>query len=219
MRGRTRTQLRTLGFPPLAGLLVLVVALAACGDSETVVGGAAESEDSSGLLLDGRQFWSVSVLEDGVERSLVEGTRISLRFDNGNIGASAGCNSMGGPYQVDDNQQLTATEMAITEMGCDPERHAQDEFVAAILTAHPRLTISGDHLTLATDTVTIEFLDTDVADPDRPLIGTHWTVTGFIQGGNCHGYERGPRSGGLDRVGRRLAADGVRWLCRVECAH
>ena len=156
--------------------------LGACGDDKTVVGGPTASDDSSGLSLDGRQFWSVSVLDDGVEHPLVEGTRISLRFNNGNIAASAGCNSMGGPYQIDDNQQLTVTEMATTEIGCDPESHAQDEFVAAVLIVQPQLTLNGDYLTLATDTVRIEFLDTEVADPDRPIFQTHWVVTGFIQG-------------------------------------
>ena len=175
-----------VGFPTqsktLAALLAFSLVLGACGDDKTVVGGPTASDDSSGLSLDGRQFWSVSVLENGVERPLVEGTRISLRFNNGNIAASAGCNSMGGPYQIDDNQQLTVTEMATTEIGCDPESHAQDEFVAAVLIVQPQLTLNGDYLTLATDTVRIEFLDTEVADPDRPIFQTHWVVTGFIQG-------------------------------------
>lgn len=166
----------------LAALLALLLVFGACGDDTTVVGGPAGSDDSSGVSLDGRQFWSVSVLENGVERPLVEDTRFSVRFNNGNLSASAGCNSMGGPYQIDDNQQLTVSEMATTEIGCDPERHAQDEFVAAALTDHPRLTLSGDLLILATDTVRIEFLDTEVADPDRPILGTRWVVTGFIQG-------------------------------------
>ncbi len=166
----------------LVALLALSLVLGACGDDTTVVGGPAESDDSSGESLDGRQFWSVSVLENDAERPLVDGTRISLRFNNGNIGASAGCNSMGGSYRIDDNRQLTVSEMATTEIGCDPKRHAQDDFVAAALIAQPRLTLSGDLLVLATDTVRIEFLDTEVADPDRPIIGTRWVVTGFIQG-------------------------------------
>ena len=166
----------------LAALLAFSLVLGACGDDKTVVGGPTASDDSSELSLNGRQFWSVSVLEDGVERPLVEGTRISLRFNNGNIAASAGCNSMGGPYQIDDNQQLTVKELATTDIGCDPESPAQDEFVAAVLIAQPQLTLNGNYLILATDTVRIEFLDTDLADPDRPIFRTRWVVTGFIQG-------------------------------------
>ena len=166
----------------LAALLGLSLVLGACGNDETVVGGPAVSGDSAEPALDGRQFWSISVLENGVERPLVDDTRISVRFNNGNISASAGCNSMGGPYQVDNDGQLTVREMASTEIGCDPERHAQDEFVAAVLTARPRLTLNGHDLTLATDTVRIQLLDTEVADPDRPILQTRWVVTGFIQG-------------------------------------
>ncbi len=177
MRVGIPTQSKTLG-----ALLAFSLVFSACGDDKTEVGGPAGSDDSSGLSLDGRQFWLVSVLDDGVEHPLVEGTRISLRFNNGNIGASAGCNSMGGPYQIDDNQQLTVTDLSTTEIGCDPERHAQDEFVAAVLIVQPQLTLNGDYLTLATDTVRIEFLDTEVADPDRPISQTRWVVTGFIQG-------------------------------------
>lgn len=166
----------------LAALLGLSLVLGACGNDETVVGGPAVSDDSAEPALDGRQFWSISVLENGVERPLVDDTRISVRFNNGNISASAGCNSMGGPYQVDNDGQLTVREMASTEIGCDPERHAQDEFVAAVLTARPQLTLNGHDLTLATDTVRIQLLDTEVADPDRPILQTRWVVTGFIQG-------------------------------------
>lgn len=166
----------------LVALLAFSLVLGACGNDETVVGGPAVSGDSAEPALDGRQFWSISVLENGVERPLVDDTRISVQFNNGNISASAGCNSMGGPYQVDNDGQLTVREMASTEIGCDPERHAQDEFVAAVLTARPQLTLNGHDLTLATDTVRIQLLDTEVADPDRPILQTRWVVTGFIQG-------------------------------------
>ncbi len=170
--------------PPrlLAVLLALSLVLGACSDDETVVGGPTASDDSSGLSLDGRQFWSVSVLDNDVERPLVGDTRISVRFNNGNISASAGCNSMGGPYRIDDNHKLTVTDMASTEIGCDPERHAQDEFLATVLNAGPRLTLNGDYLTIIGDSVRIELLDTEIADPDRPILQTRWTVTGFIQG-------------------------------------
>lgn len=180
MRARTAT---LLNIP--AVLLALALVIGACGDDETVVGGPAvsgDSGDSGEPALDGRQFWSTSVLENGVDRPLAQDTRISVRFDNGDISASAGCNSMGGRYRIDNDGRLTVREMASTEIGCDPERHAQDEFVATVLNARPRLTLSGDHLVVATDSVRIELLDAEVADPDRPILQTRWVVNGFIQG-------------------------------------
>lgn len=150
-------------------LLFLVLALAsgACG-------GAGVGDD-----LEGRQFWSTSVTEDGVERALVPGTTIQLRFDGDNIGASAGCNSMGGTFRID-GDTLLVTEMGMTEMGCDPARHDQDNFVAALLADSPTITLAGDELTVETDTVRLEMLDATVANPDVPIVGTAWEVTGFI---------------------------------------
>ncbi|MDE0606552.1 MAG: META domain-containing protein [Acidimicrobiaceae bacterium] len=180
-----------IGFPipskMLAALLGLSLVLGACGDDETVVedpaapGVSIRAPLDVGTPLDGRSFWSVSVLENGAEHPLFTGTQIVLSFTNGIIAASAGCNLMSGWYQIND-KQLIITELASTEIGCDPERHAQDEFIAAALNAGPQLTLNGHDLTLATDTVRIQLLNTMIADPDRPILQTRWVVTGFIQG-------------------------------------
>ncbi|MDG2113721.1 MAG: META domain-containing protein, partial [Actinomycetota bacterium] len=158
----------------LIALFAFALVATACGDDSNT----ATSEVPT---LDGRQFWSTSVVEDGTEHALVEGTRISLRFDDGRVGASAGCNSLGGSYTLRSGV-LVARDMAMTEMGCDPERHQQDEFVVALLTAEPDVELDGDVLTLRSETVTAIFLDREVADPDRPIIGTVWQATGFIHG-------------------------------------
>ena len=156
-----------------ASLFVLLVA-AACGDSTVTTDGGAQN-------LDGREFWSTSVVQAGAELPFVEGTRISVRFDDGRIGASAGCNSMGGTYSISDGQ-LAVQDLAMTEIGCDPERHRQDEFVAGLLTLSPTVTVDGDTLTLSSGDLTVTLLDRSVADPDRSITGTRWVVTGFIQG-------------------------------------
>jgi heat shock protein HslJ len=164
----------------MAGVVVaLILAIAACGDSDTV---QSSDGDAFSEALDGRQFWSTRVVEGSVDRPLVEGTRIQLRFDDGSIGASAGCNSMGGPFEVEDGSALVVPELVMTEIGCDGPRHAQDEFVLALLSASPTITLVGDVLVLSTETTTVELLDREVADPDRPIIGTQWKVTGFIEG-------------------------------------
>ena len=165
----------------LAALLVVVLLLTACG-----------SEDASGTdpgeLLQGREFWSVSVLEDGAQRELVEGTRIIVRFDEAGtgIGVSAGCNQIGGSIEFD-GDRLVTSDLFMTEMGCDPERHAQDEFVIAVLSDRPTVAFDdtefgGPEFGLETDTVAIRFLDAEVANPDQPIVGTAWTVTGFEDG-------------------------------------
>ena len=163
----------------LRRLLMSVVGLgfaaAACGDADTTVTSGTPDD------LDDRSFWSVSITEDGAPRDLVAGTRIQLTFRATELGASAGCNSIGGPFTID-GTTLVAESFGMTEMGCDPERHAQDDFVAGFLSSRPTITLDGDRLVLTSDSVTIEFLDREVADPDRSVTGTRWTITGFIQG-------------------------------------
>ena len=165
------TSLKTVALVVLA-----VFAFAACGSDETSTSG-----ETSAASIDGREFWSTSVTQGGEEVQLVEGTRIQLSFRGDEIGASAGCNSMGGTYEIDDGVLLVGS-MFMTEMGCEPPRHDQDMFVADFLTASPTFELSGDTLTLSTSDVVMELLDRDVADPDEPIVGTRWTTTGFIQG-------------------------------------
>ena len=158
-------------------LIALGLVAAACGEST-------QSVDITSSI-EGRQFWSTSVIEDGEPRPLVDGTRIQLRFDNGNIGASAGCNSMGGTYVISSSASdgvLEVTDMAMTEMGCDAPRHEQDQFVADLLTNSPTITLDGNDLVLTTADVTLTLLDRTVADPDVAIIGTDWEITGFIDG-------------------------------------
>lgn len=160
----------------LAAMLAIIVISSACGDDPvSSTDGPAESS------LSGREFWATSVAEAGSEHVLVAGTRIAVEFDDGTIGASAGCNAMGGSYSLDADV-LIVEEMSMTEMGCDPERHQQDQFVAGLLMARPTITLDDDVLTLTTDEIVVVLLDREVADPDRPIIGTQWSVTGFIQG-------------------------------------
>ncbi len=164
----------------------LMVSAAACGagDSDTVsTGDSDQTQDGTDVAseIDGRSFWSVAVTEDGQPRELVEGTRIQVSFRGGDISASAGCNSMGGPFRIE-GEALFGDSYGMTEMGCDPLRHAQDEFVVSLLTSQPTISVEGDRLVISSASVTVELVDREVADPDRSVTGTRWNVTGFIQG-------------------------------------
>lgn len=161
---------------PLAGLLVLLLA-AACGDPAPTARADQRSGDPWG-----RDFLSTGVTEKGQSRPLVAGTRIRLSFtDDGRIMAGAGCNSMGGQAEVRDGR-LVVADLATTEMGCDPDRHAQDEWLARFLTSKPKVELSGSELTLSGDSTEVRLRDREVADPDRPLRGTRWMVDTVIDG-------------------------------------
>ena len=156
----------------LAAPLVLVVLLAACG------GGAPPGGSTA---LDGRAFLSTSVTERGADRPLVDGTQIRISFDDGQIGASAGCNTMGGTYRIEDGV-LVFEGGSMTEMGCDEARHAQDDWLIEFLGSRPAITQSGSELQLSSEGTVITLQDAEVADPDLPLTGTTWTVDAIVTG-------------------------------------
>lgn len=157
-------------------LLLLVVALAAgCGDDEEPL---ATGDDPPGVAL-AAEYLSVEVTEDGRARELVAGTQIRLTFGGEQVGASLGCNQLGGRYELD-GDVLVVDELSMTEMGCDPPRRDQDRWFADLLTSRPTLAVAGDDLTLTSGTTVVVLRDREVADPDRELVGTTWEVDGFI---------------------------------------
>jgi heat shock protein HslJ len=155
----------------LAWLVALLLVLAACGDDG----------DANDPGLDGETFLSVSVRG----HELVPGSRIRLSFDDGRLGADAGCNSLGSDYDVVDGRLVLRGDLTTTDMGCDSPLLAQDEWLADLLRSEPRLERSGDVLTVTTADVTVDMIDRRVADPDRPLSGTRWRVDTVIQAGTA----------------------------------
>ena len=129
--------------------------------------------------LDGRQFLSVDVARDGEPVALVPGTTIRLTFDDGRVGIQAGCNSMSGTYQLD-GDRLIVGQMATTEMGCEPDRMAQDQWLSDFLGSEPTLVLSGNDLALTSGGTVITLLDREIAEPDQPLAGVTWGLSSII---------------------------------------
>jgi heat shock protein HslJ len=127
--------------------------------------------------LEGRTFLSVA----SAGRALVAGSRVRISFQGGQIAASGGCNSMSGPYAID-GDRLLVRQLGSTEMACERALMDQDDWLAGFLDG-ATLALAGDTLTLAKDGVRLTLLDREVADPDRPLLGTRWVVDGLISGG------------------------------------
>ena len=101
------------------------------------------------LELDGRSFVSNEMVDAGVVTPMVPGTEVRLDFTDGSLGASAGCNSMGGAYRVDGNVLLLPEGLATTEMACDPARMDQDAWLAELLAGEPVLDLDADTLTVS----------------------------------------------------------------------
>ena len=140
-------------------------------------GGGSATPEPAGPGLDGRTF-----LSTGIEgRALVAGSTVRLAFENGQLSASTGCNSMGGPYRIE-GDRLVADQLATTEMACDPALMEQDRWLADLL-GGATIALDGDTLTLTRVATRLTLVDREVADPDRPLIGTRWVVDGLVSGG------------------------------------
>lgn len=137
---------------------------------------AADSPSPSSASLDGRTFLSTDL--EGA--TLVPGTRIRLAFADGSLNANGGCNTMGGAYSID-GDRLRASQMSMTEMGCDEPRMQQDQWLGGLL-GDVAFTLDGDTLTLTDGTIHLTLVDKEVATPDQPLEGTEWILDGIVSG-------------------------------------
>ena len=153
--------------------------------------------------LEGKEYWSSRVLEDGELKELVPDTTIKLRFPSrSTIGVDAGCTDMVGDYSIANEEQqdeleeeeegdvkvLNVVGLSTTDTGCDLELDAQDMFVAQFLESSPRIDLKEDEdnsghkiLQLISDSVVMEFRDREAADTNKyPFVDTLWHVTGFF---------------------------------------
>lgn len=174
------------------GLTLLVTTLAACaqapGASPSPSPSPTPNPSPNGIApagLDGRQFLSTRVTIGGAPFDLIANTRIRLTFGpDGNLGANAGCNIMGGNYVLDGNR-IVWTGGGMTEMGCDPPRHAQDDWLAEFLGSGFTFVLNGNELTLTSGDTVITLLDREEAEPDQPLGGPTWILTSLIVGADA----------------------------------
>lgn len=147
------------------------------GRSESVTVRAGDTGSLEEALLN-RSF----LLDSADGYTPVAGTTIRVNFDDQGFGFSAGCNSYFGDYSVCDGK-LCIQGLGSTEIGCDPDHSAQDQWLADFFTSEPRIDLEGDQLTFTGAEATLVFLDREVANPDRPLTGRVWTVDTLIDGG------------------------------------
>jgi heat shock protein HslJ len=96
----------------------------------------------------------------------------SLVFNaDGTVGASAGCNAMGGTWSLDGTTLRVKIEQ-MTEMGCPDDRFAQDDWLIDWLAGELTVTLRGDELVLTGAGVTMTLLDRETADADPPAEGS-----------------------------------------------
>jgi len=163
---------------PIVAACVLVLAACGGGDGEVVDGGgtgAGEGSVGPGPAGDYRST-STSTFP------LVAGTEVRLSVADGSLSMSAGCNTLGSSFRLDGDRLIVDGVMS-TMMGCAEDLAEQDQRLTVLLESQPTVSSSPDGFTLtADDGSTLVFVDREVADPDRALEGTRWTLDAVVTG-------------------------------------
>lgn len=141
--------MRTSARLAIASLLTASFTLA-CGD---------DTQQKDPLDLDERVF----LLDHADGFTPVADTSVRLSFQSGELSISAGCNSMSGPFDVEQGE-LVLHGLSATEIGClKPGLSAQDDFLGKFVNSRPGLTLDGTQLTLHGAQTTLVFVDREVA--------------------------------------------------------
>ena len=168
-------QTRTLLSLAMISALLVGACTSRAGASAPTVG-ADPPSTTAAAGLDDRTFLAT----EAFGRVLVPDSQVRLSFRDGQIGASGGCNSIGGPYTVE-GDRLVVRQLAMTEMACGAVLMDQDAWLASLLDG-AAIRLEGDTLTLAKPAAGLTLVDREVVDPDRPLAGTRWVVDGLVEG-------------------------------------
>ena len=143
---------------------VLLVALVGCGEESSV----SPAEGGEGLY--GRTFVSTEVLAP--QPDLFDGTQVRLAFGSTGrvLSFRADCNYMGGKLELS-GEELSVGAVDTTDMGCDPPRHAQDEWLVEFLQSSPAWELTGGTLDLTSGdrSMTLEEDTSAPANDDEPV--------------------------------------------------
>jgi heat shock protein HslJ len=164
-------------------LAVLAGAAAACAGPPA----APLTATGAGGWPAGRTFVSATL----TGYTLAAGTHVALTFrPDGSVSAYAGCNTLSGTGRVSGGR-LIIGDIRQTQLGCEPGRMNQDEWLARFLTAKPAWNLAGDQLQLASDTVLLTLTDRSVTSPDHGLTGTRWVIDAITTGGTVASVPHG----------------------------
>jgi heat shock protein HslJ len=135
---------------PVVAVLAVVAALGLAIVLREVVDPGGEDNANGSVAVrdvaDLRGTWT-AVNDVGAPSPVVEGSTVALTFEGTSLRATTGCNTLTGTVRVVDSS-LVVDGLGGTEMGCEPALMRQEEWVAEMLRARPRLELSGPMLSL-----------------------------------------------------------------------
>jgi heat shock protein HslJ len=196
------------------------------------------AEDGSGAMLGLEgvdwqlvQFRSGDVMQDALESDQAA----VLRFDDGRLSGSAGCNRLVGAYRGGGNRLSFEPNIAATMMACPPLLMAQEQAVVDALGQAASFHIEGN--TLQIDRADGQGLLTLTEQSHLPLTGTHWRLTWYNNGkqavvsvledtavmlqlqddGQFSGKACNSYRGGFEQAGRKLHIIGPIAATRMVC--
>ena len=152
-------------------LAILVLVVAACGTEPPL----AQPIDLTGSW----QLTSGSHGEATLEPIATH--PVTIEFTTDRVGGTAACNSYGGTFDTSTGA-LAISELAMTEMACDPPASMELEraYVEALLAVN-EATIEGTTLTLSGPDTTLKF-EALPPVPTADLLGTVWVLDGLVSG-------------------------------------
>jgi heat shock protein HslJ len=119
---------------------------------------------------------------DGLPAPFVEGDVLRLTLGEDTLSFQATCNIFSGNLERE-GDVLHVTNLGGTEMGCPGAGHEQDEWLVDFFSGGPTATMDGTDLALRKGDVEIWFVPESEAgvsaEPEVPLEGTQWTLTGI----------------------------------------
>ena len=154
---------RDWGVGVLACVLIGALAVGCGDDSDDDGGGGTEPSASDGA--EETALAGTFVTEALAGHQLVEGSKLSVAFEEGSMAVSAGCNTLFGAY-VDDDGLHWDSEPAGTMKACDPELEEQDAWLTTLFTEGLSIEERTDtELVLTAGDVRIELSRTDTEEP------------------------------------------------------
>ena len=120
--------------------------------SLAALSGCVAASGASNSALAGSEWQMLAI--DGDAAANLDQAKLSFTADT--LGASAGCNRMGGNYHVKDDR-LIAGPLNQTEMFCDGPVWGQEQALSALLVAAPEIRQAGNRLTLISSGHRAEF--------------------------------------------------------------
>lgn len=146
--------------------LLIAAALAACSST---------SAPDKSTNLDGTEW----VLTTMPGRTLIADSFVTLRFEDGRVSGTDGCNRYSGAYTASDLQLQFDGSMATTMMACaEPLMEQASAFMAALAQVRSYRIAAGQLVLLSAS----DALLANLQRQDQALAGTAWQVTGINNG-------------------------------------